>query len=233
MNILMIVAHPEPNSFNHAMANIAQEVFEAQGHQVQVSDLYAMGWDPVSDRRNFKTVKAPDYFKQQTEELHATETESFAEDIAAEQDKLEWCDVLIFQFPLWWFSMPAILKGWVDRVFAMGKTYGGGQFYDKGFFKGKRAMIAMTTGGPETMYSETGLNGHLESLLFPINHGIFGFVGFEALPPFVIYSPAHLSQEQREAALAGYKEHLETFASLVPINYPLLSAYDEKTLQLK
>jgi len=101
--------------------------------------------------------------------MHATETDSFAPDIKAEMDKLFWCDQLIFQFPLWWFSMPAILKGWIDRVFAMGKIYGGGKWYNNGVFAGRRAMLSVTTGGPPTIYSPSGLNGDLNEILFPIN----------------------------------------------------------------
>jgi hypothetical protein len=62
--------------------------------------------------------------------------------------KLERADLLIFSFPLWWFSMRAILKGWVDRVLAMGRIYGNGKFYSGGMGRGKRAMILMTAGGP-------------------------------------------------------------------------------------
>lgn len=55
--------------------------------------------------------------------------------------------------------MPAILKGWADCLFPMGRVYGGGKWYDNGVFKGKRAMLLLTTGGPEPRYSETGRRG--------------------------------------------------------------------------
>ena len=93
-----------------------------------VSDLYAMRFDPVSDRRNFTSVKNPDFFKQQIEEMHATETNGFAPDVEADLAKMEECDLMIWQFPLWWFGLPGIFKGWADRVFAMGRTYGGERF---------------------------------------------------------------------------------------------------------
>ena len=149
----------EPKSFNGAMFRTAQETMAAAGHSVQVSDLYAMKFDPVSDRRNFTTVKNADYFKQQIEEMHATEVRGFAPDIEAELRKAESCDLMIWQFPLWWFGLPAILKGWVDRVFAMGRTYGGDRFYENGVFKGKRALLSVTTGGPAEAYQPGGFNG--------------------------------------------------------------------------
>ena len=97
-------------------------------------------------------------------------------------DKLFWCDALILQFPLWWFGLPAILKGWVDRVFASGgRIYGGGKWYDRGVFAGKRAMCSVTIGGPPPIYSSRGLNGPIGTTLFPINHGILYFIGFTVI----------------------------------------------------
>src|ERR1019366_2769397 len=115
MKIFIVLAHPEHRSFNGAMFRTAVETLSAAGHQVRTSDLHAMSFDPVSGRHNFLTAKDPDYFKQQIE------------DIESEIQKIEWCDLMIWQFPLWWFGLPGILKGWVDRVFAMGRTYGGGK----------------------------------------------------------------------------------------------------------
>src|SRR5208282_3268209 len=96
-----------------------------------------MNWQPVADRRDFTTVCDPDYYRQQREELYACEHDGFVPEIEAEMEKLFWCDVLVLQFPLWWFGMPAILKGWVDRVFAMGRIYGRGEWYETGKFRGK------------------------------------------------------------------------------------------------
>lgn len=58
----------------------------------------------------------------------------------AELDKLLACDLLVLSFPVFWFSVPAILKGWIDRVLVSGSVYGGMRFYDRGGFKGKRAV---------------------------------------------------------------------------------------------
>ncbi|WP_405051501.1 NAD(P)H-dependent oxidoreductase [Silvimonas sp.] len=123
MKVLLVYAHPEPNSFNGALRDITVQALLAAGHEVRVSDLYAMQFDPVSDRRNFKTVKNPAFLKPQAEEVYATEQDGFAPELEAEIQKILWCDLMIWQFPLWWFGLPAILKGWVDRVFAMGRIY--------------------------------------------------------------------------------------------------------------
>jgi NAD(P)H dehydrogenase (quinone) len=232
MKVFIVHAHAEPQSFNGALTRHAKEVLEAAGHEVKISDLYEMQFDPVSERHNFISQKDGEYFKQQIEEMYATEVNGFAPEILAEMEKLEECDVLIFQFPLWWFSMPAILKGWVDRVFAMGRIYGGGKWYDNGVFKGKKAILSLTTGGPETMYSETGLNGDIHQILFPIQHGILRFVGFDVLPPFIVWSASRLGEDERKAYLERYVQRLLSIEETPAIAYPSLSDYDEK-FQLK
>lgn len=232
MKVFIVHAHAEPQSFNGTLTRHAQAVLEAARHHVQVSDLCEMKFNAVSEHHNFVTIKNPSYYRQQTEELYATETDGFAEEIQAEIDKLDWCDVLIFQFPLWWFSVPAILKGWVDRVFAMGRIYGGGKWYDNGVFKGKRAMLSVTTGGTQATYSKLGLNGHLDTILYPINHGILRFVGFDVLPPFVVWSAARITPQERQTYLDVYKQRLLSLQETPPIVYPSLTNYDE-TFQLK
>jgi len=208
MNCFIVYWHPEPRSFNGALLAATRDTLTKAGHQVRVSDLHAMGFDPVSGRHNFTTVKDPDFFKQQLEELHADEHDGFAPAIETELENLEWCDLLILQFPLWWFGLPAVMKGWVDRVFAMGRTYGGGHFYENGVFQGKRAMLSLTTGGPREAYEPGGFNGDMAGILRPINRGILRFVGFAVLAPQVCYGPAHLSDEQRAQALADHAQRL-------------------------
>lgn len=228
MRVFIVHAHPEPRSFNGAMTREAVHALASRGHEVAVSDLYEMGFEPVSGRRNFVTVKDPDYFRQQAEEAYAAEHDGFAPDIQAEMDKLFWCDALIFQFPLWWFGLPAILKGWVDRVFASGgRVYGGGRWYDRGVFAGKRAMCSVTIGGTAPIYSEGGLNGPIGSILFPINHGMLYFTGFTVIEPFVVHAPARLGTEERRMHLARYRERVLALPSAPTIAYPRVADYDE------
>ena len=95
MKVFIVHAHHEPKSFNGALTEAAVAALTDAGHEVRVSDLYAMDFDPVSDRRNFTTVGEADYLKQQVEESHASKNDGFASDIEAELEKLDWCDVLI------------------------------------------------------------------------------------------------------------------------------------------
>jgi putative NADPH-quinone reductase len=219
MNILLVFAHPEPQSFNGAMLRTAVATLEAAGHQVRVSDLYAQPFEPVSDRRNFTTVQNAAYFKQQREEVYAAAHQGFALEVEAELQKLAWCDVMIWQFPLWWFSVPAVLKGWVDRVFAMGRVYGAGQIYENGVFRGKRALLSLTTGSgsPAEAYQPGGLQGDLLGILRPIHRGMLQFTGFTVLAPHVVYGPARLSMEERTAALAAWAARLPTLDKEAPL----------------
>lgn len=213
MRVFIVHAHHEPNSFNAALTAAATETLQGANHEVRVSDLYAMRFDPVSDRRNFLTVKNAAYLRQQDEESHAAEHNGFAPEISEEMSKLFWCDAFILQFPLWWFGLPAILKGWVDRVFALRRVYGGGRFYRTGIFTGRRAMCSITIGGPASMYGEDGVNGPLPTILYPIHHGILGFTGFTVWDPFLVHAPQQMSFEQRRNELRRYTDLLLQFSS--------------------
>jgi putative NADPH-quinone reductase len=208
MKVFIVYAHPEPKSFNGAMFSSAQQTLLAQGHEVRISDLYAMQFNPVSDSGNFTKVRDHSFYKQQQEELYATANHTFAPGIAEEQDKLEWCDLMIWQFPLWWFTVPGIMKGWVDRVFAMGRVYGQGRIYETGAFKGKKALLSLTTGGPREAYLEDGLQGDINGILRPLQRGILQFTGFTVLQPNVVYGPGRLNPEQAENELKQWQMRL-------------------------
>src|SRR5262249_38290974 len=151
-------------------------------------------------------------------ELQATEMNGFSNEVESEIMKIEWCDLMIWQFPLWWFGLPAILKGWVDRVFVMGRTYGGGRFYPSGGFRGKRARLSLTTGGPEDAFWKGAFNGDIAGILRPIQRGILQFVGFDVLAPHIIYGPAHSTEEQRKQHLATFSARLQRIARESPID---------------
>jgi NAD(P)H dehydrogenase (quinone) len=127
MRVFIVHAHHKPRSFNGSLTREASAVLDAAGHSVLVSDLYAMGFNPVSDRSNFITAKDPNYLHQQTEEIHASENDGFSPDIKVEMDKLSWCDVLILQFPLWWFGCRRFSKvGLIESLRCAGPTEAGG-----------------------------------------------------------------------------------------------------------
>lgn len=120
--------------------------------------------------------------------------------MAGEIERLEWADIVIVQFPLWWFRPPAILKGWLDRVLVNGFVIGVSKpgtrpwlRYGEGRLVGRRGLLAVTAGGREAQFSRRGINGPNEDFLFPLDHGVFHYTGMSALEPFVTFSAARAS----------------------------------------
>lgn len=120
MKVLIVHAHPEPQSFTAALRDQAIATLEGLGHEVQVSDLYAMNWNPVASAGDFSSRENPDYLVYALEQRLGVKKQSIAADIQGELDKLLWADLLILNFPIFWFSAPAMLKGWIDRVLVSG-----------------------------------------------------------------------------------------------------------------
>ena len=227
MKVLLVFAHPELRSLNGALRDVAIKELMAQGHEVRVSDLYADGWKTQVDRADFPSLARDERLVPVAASKKAFETDTLTEDVRSEIEKLLWADALILQFPLWWFTMPAILKGWVDRVFAYGFAYGVGEHSDKrwgdrygeGTLTGKRAMLIVTAGGWEEHYSARGVNGPIDDLLFPINHGILYYPGYEVLPPFVVYRVDRLDEGGFEPIAESLRERMRTLFTAQPIPY--------------
>lgn len=208
MNVLIVYAHEEEKSFNNAMKNTAIGEFEKKGWEVKVSDLYKINFNSVGSRNDFQKLSNNSHVVYQVEQKIAFENDDLLSDINYEIKKIKWADLIIFQFPIWWFSMPAIMKGWVDRVFVNGDIYAGGKWYSNGVLRGKKALISMTTGGPESAFAPNGMNGYMKDILFPITHGVFSFTGMDALEPYIVYGPAYMTQEERTLVLDNYKKEL-------------------------
>jgi len=228
MNVLIVHAHNEPQSFNAAMKNLAVETLQAQGHSVQVSDLYAMQWNPVAGAADFGARANPGYLVYALEQRQGYGNKTLAPDIQAELDKLLWAELVIFNFPIYWFSMPAIMKGWIDRVLISGLCYGGMRFYDRGGLAGKKAMLAVTIGGQPHMLVEGGIHGDLHAMLRPILQGTLAYTGMTVLPPFVAHHVPYIKSEARTALLEAYGERLRTLDALTPLRFPSMDDFDDK-----
>jgi NAD(P)H dehydrogenase (quinone) len=197
---LIVHAHPEPTSFAAAQLQAAVASLGGAGHEVEVIDLYAQQWPPVLDRDEFAVADGP--FKPQAEQMRAAADGTLDDAVRTHLDRVLAADLLVLSFPLWWFSMPAILKGWVDRVFVMGALFGGDLgLFDRAAMRGKRAVVLVTTGGPAESFTTGGAFGAMEDFLFHIHRGMLEFVGYEVLSPVITYGPAHLGDHQRAAAL--------------------------------
>ena len=224
MNVLIVLAHPEANSFNAALARQAENVFRSQGHRAQISDLYAQGFDPAEHGRHFHQRKNPERFFAQTEQRFNGERGSLPTDVQREIDALLWADFVLFQFPLWWFGMPAILKGWMDRVFAYGTLYTGSERFHNGICKGKRAMLSVTLGSPAEACAFDGREGDTQLILWPIHYSLH-YLGFTVLNPLILTSVRDARSEieraaherfleRQRASHAGRLTHLDNVAAI-------------------
>jgi NAD(P)H dehydrogenase (quinone) len=227
MKILIVHAHYEPQSFNTALKDTAVKTLIDAGHEVRVSDLYAMYWNPVASTADFLKPSNPYYCVYALEQRKGFETHTVAEDIRAEVEKVQWCDLLILNFPIFWFSAPAILKGWIDRVFVSGQFYGGKRIYDMGGMLGKKALVSVTLGGQEHMFGADAIHGEMLTMLRPILRGALAYCGFTVLPPYVAYHVPYVSQEERQQMLSDYRERLLHLDQIEPLNFPRLDDFDE------
>lgn len=188
--VLWLSAHPEPRSLTASLKRDGIASLRRLGHEVIESDLYAMDWDPVVRRTNLDR-------RGLNGRLHVTDAGRSAQidqqqspEVAREQAKLLRSDALIVQFPLWWYSMPAILKGWFDRVLVSGFAFGtdpstGRRLrFERGPFQDKRALTVVTLGDRPGAIGPRGKSGELTELMFGLLHGTFAYTGMDALPPW-------------------------------------------------
>jgi len=226
-NIFIVHAHPEARSLTSSLKNLAVETLTAEGHDVQVSDLYAMHWKAVADAGDFPQRKNANRLRYASESGNAFANGTQPADVVAEQQKLLWADAVILTFPLWWFSAPAILKGWVERVYAHGFAYGVGQHggdrwgdrYGEGSLAGRRAMVVVNIGGREPHYSERGVNGRLDEILWPIQHGALFYPGMQSMPPFPVYQSDRMTEERWPEVADAFRARLRTLFTDAPIPY--------------
>src|SRR4051794_38472222 len=202
---LIVHAHPEPDSFSTAQMAIAAQALRGAGYRVDVLDLYDDAWAPVLARAEFPPVDGP--FKPQAEQMRAVQGGTLDEAVKDHLRRLLAADLLVLSFPLWWFSLPAILKGWIDRVFVMGAVFGGdhGLFGDAAL-AGKRAMLLFTTGGSSEAFRPGGALGAVDDFLFHIHRGMLGFRGFPGLETGNPFGPAPLADGEGAGGVEAVKE---------------------------
>ena len=235
MNVLIVLAHPEPQSFNGALTGVAEETFAARGDTVRVSDLYAKRFEPDEHARHFPQRKNPKRFDAQTEQRFNNKQGTLPADVRREIDDVLWADFVMFQFPLWWFGLPAILKGWMDRVFAYGALYAGTRRFHTGVCVGKRAMLSVTAGSPAEACAHDGREGDTRLILWPIHYALH-YVGFAVLEPTLIpgvrggYSGKEAADKDRhlEVQLQGYRVRLSNVDAIPVMPFNADSDWDER-----
>ncbi|MFB6891642.1 NAD(P)H-dependent oxidoreductase [Kitasatospora sp. NPDC056327] len=234
--VLIVTAHPEPRSLTAALADFAVERLRSAGHEVRVSDLYAMKWQAAIGTDDFPDHPADTRLNVLEAQGAATGAGRLAAELAAEQEKLRWADAVVFQFPLWWFSVPAILKGWIDRVLTYGFAHGPGVElpYGDGALGGRRGLLAVSVGARESSFSDRGVHGPLADVLFPLQHGVLWFTGLAPLEPFAAYGTVALPEEGFAAVAEAYGRRLDGLFTEEPVPFRRLDGGDyERDMRLK
>jgi NAD(P)H dehydrogenase (quinone) len=227
MNVLIIYAHPEPKSLNGAILNTLKQQLGLAQHRVKVSDLYGLNWKSQVSREDFVGFNKETRLKVPQASGTSMANGKLSTDVLEEQEKLMWADTVIFLFPLWWYSMPAILKGWFDRVYSYGFAYGVGEHSDtkwgerfgEGKLQGKKAMLIVTAGGWKEHYSSMGINGSIDDILFPINHNMLFYPGFDVLPSLVFYQADRTNESDFKVIEQVIVERVNRLATTQPIAY--------------
>jgi len=187
MNALIVVSHPNPSSLTHSIAGrIAQGITNA-GHVSEIADLTAEGFDPRFGLADFA--------------VHHREAAPPA-DVLAEQARIDRADALVLVFPIFWWSMPGLLKGWIDRVFSNGWAfdYGADARLEKKLQRLKVHLVAIG-GGDAPLFER---HGYAHAMKVQIDHGIFDYCGAE-----VVSSHLMLDSETEDPT-----RHLETATEL-------------------
>ncbi len=225
----IVYCHPEPKSFVHAMSRTARDALERTGWAVSQSDLYAKGFNPVAGAGDFESRSDPSHLVYSLEQRHARAQGTLAPDILEELEPVLAADLLVLAFPVFWFSAPAMLKGWFDRVLLSGTFYGGRRVYDRAGMVGRRAMVLTALGGRAHMFGPDALHGALPmGMLRHLMQGTLGYVGYSVLEPFIAYHVPYVSDEARREMLSSLDAVVANLDDRPLLPMPSLERFDEQ-----
>lgn len=196
MRHLIIYAHPNENSLNHHLLNTVVETLQSRNQEVIVRDLYKIGFDPVfslNDMQGQRLGKVSD-------------------DIKTEQEHISWAEQITFIYPIWWTGLPAMMKGYIDRVFSYGFAYRYDQGIQKGLLKGKKTVIINTHGKSHEEYEKIGMD---KALTLTSDNGIFIYSGLEIIRHLFFDKADKASPENMEI----WKDQIINLYSEQVLNY--------------
>jgi NAD(P)H dehydrogenase (quinone) len=160
MKNLIVYAHPNSGSLNHFFKQTVLESLQESGEEIAVRDLNEINFNPVLS----------------LDDMNGQRMGTVADDVQTEQDFITWADRIIFIYPIWWTGMPAIMKGYIDRVFSYGFAYRYDQGVQKGLLTGKKTIIINSHGKSNAEYEAMGMD---KALILTSDTGIFTYSGLE------------------------------------------------------
>ncbi len=191
MKTTILYAHPNPKSFNHAIKEIVEEKLKEKNIEFITRDLYSMNFQPVLKAEDFIAIKNGDYLP----------------DVKQEQEIIRNSDILIVIHPIWWYSMPAILKGYIDRVFSYGFAYGEVDGQIKGLLTDKKVIIFNTLGESKEICEGSGICQCIKKTI----DGTYEFCGIEVLEHKFFFSVPYVSDKERKEMLKETEEIINKY----------------------
>lgn len=158
MKHLIIYAHPNPESLNSQLQQTLASHLWDNGHEVEIRDLYQLNFNPVLS----------------LEDMDGQRKGHVSAEIKKEQEFIAWADCIIFIYPIWWTGLPAIIKGYIDRVFSYGFAYRYDLGVQKGLLLGKQTVIINTHGKSNEEYKAIEMD---KALLLTSEKGIYTYCG--------------------------------------------------------
>lgn len=196
MRHLIIYAHPNENSLNHHLLNTVIETLQYHNEEIIVRDLYDIGFNPVLSLNDMQGQRMG----------------KLSDDVKTEQDHISWAEQITFIYPIWWTGLPAMMKGYIDRVFSYGFAYRYDQGIQKGLLKGKKTVIINTHGKSHEEYEKTGMD---KALTLTSDNGIFVYAGLEIIRHFFFDKADKASPENLEI----WKGQIKNLYSKNVLNY--------------
>ncbi|MEG1634275.1 MAG: NAD(P)H-dependent oxidoreductase [Rikenellaceae bacterium] len=181
MKTLIIFAHPNPKSFSAAILERVTTLLTAKNCEYKISDLYDMNFNSVLSSNDFIAMNKGTY----------------SIDIISEMHKINWAEQIVMIYPIWWTGMPAIMKGYIDRVFAKGFAY---DYIDDALIGllSKKVVIINTMGTKNSYYDHSGMTSAMKMTL---NDGIIEMCGMKTKHHLLLGNVPSASSEERQQML--------------------------------
>ncbi|MGZ8177445.1 NAD(P)H-dependent oxidoreductase [Williamsia sp. SKLECPSW1] len=227
--MLWLYAHPVTPSFNATLRDAVIDRLTDRSWAIDLDDLHAIGWDPVLAMRDIADAPGNTLSERQRA---ATINGSLLDDVTDQQARLLRADLIIVQFPLWWYGMPAILKGWFDRVYTNGFAFGirddAGHVrkYGDGNLSGRRLLPVVTAGDRESALRDRGISGDIDDILWPLLHGTAHYTGMAPLRTHLIADTSTVTDSRMENEVARLTDRLLAADRETPLPFRSLRGGD-------